>query len=100
MFEKQKQMGDNKGSLSPSNAPSATLLDTGLPSSPANNSKTSNDEGDKLRCNTDISKAIPEESFENASRNLMVDEAEVTNEHERVDDQFSAIPPTKRAKIQ
>jgi hypothetical protein len=30
----------------------------------------------------------------------MVDEAEVTNEHERVDDQFSDAPPTKRAKIQ
>ncbi|KAK2419279.1 protein PHOSPHATE STARVATION RESPONSE [Trifolium repens] len=92
MFEKQKLIGDNKGS-STSNAPSAALLDTALPSSPVDNSKMSNDEHIKLRCNT-------EESSQDASKKEMVDEAEVTNEHERVDDQFSDAPPTKRAKIQ
>jgi hypothetical protein len=91
MFEKQKLIGDNKGS-STSNAPSAALLDTALPS-PVDNSKMSNDEHIKLRCNT-------EESSQDASKKEMVDEAEVTNEHERVDDQFSDAPPTKRAKIQ
>ncbi|CAJ2631449.1 unnamed protein product [Trifolium pratense] len=91
MFEKQKLIVDNKGSTT-SNAPSSALLDTALPS-PVDNSKTSNDERGKLRCNT-------EESSQDASKKEMVDEAEVTNEHERVDDQFSDVPPTKRAKIQ
>ncbi|KAL5061159.1 hypothetical protein RYX36_032763 [Vicia faba] len=82
MFEKQKQIGGSKGS-SPSNAPSAALLDTGV-TSPVDKLKTSG----KLKCNT-------KESSEDATH-----EAEVTDEHENTDDQFSAVPPTKRAKIQ
>ncbi|XP_058738679.1 protein PHR1-LIKE 1-like [Vicia villosa] len=85
MFEKQKQIGGSKGSP-PSNAPSAALLDTAVPSS-ADKLKTSNDECG-LKCNT-------EESSQDATR-----EAEVTEEHERTDDQLSAVPPMKRAKIQ
>jgi len=99
MFEKQKQIGDNKGP-SPSNAPSAAVLDTTLPSSSVDKLITSKDEHDKSGCNADIPKDIPGESSHDVSRKQMADEAEVTNEHERVDDQFSDVPPTKRAKIQ
>lgn len=81
MFEKQKQIGGSKGSP-PSNAPSAALLDTAIPS-PVESLKTSNDERGELKCNTE------ETSTD-----------EVTDEHESTDDQSSAVPPTKRAKIQ
>lgn len=99
MFEKQKQIGDNKGP-SPSNAPSAAVLDTTIPSSPVDSLKTSKDERGKSGCNADIPKDIPGESSRDVSRKQMADEAEVTNEHARVDDQFSDVLPTKRAKIQ
>lgn len=88
MFEKQREMGDNKGTSSPTNTPSLDRV--------VDNLETSTEEHDKLRSST----GIPEESSKDASTKQMVDEAEVSNEHERVGDQFANAPPTKRVKVQ
>lgn len=88
MFEKQREMGDNKGSSSPTNTPSSDRV--------VDNLETLTEEHDKLRSNI----GIPEESSKDASKKQMVDEAEVSNEHERVGDQFATAPPTKRVKVQ
>lgn len=86
MFEKQKEMGDNKGkgSSSPSNAPSAALSDTAPPSPRVDNLETSIEEHDsRSRSNTDI----PEESSQDASAKQRVG-----------DEHAAAAPPTKRVK--
>ncbi|CAK8560682.1 unnamed protein product [Lathyrus sativus] len=91
MFEKHKHIGGIKGSP-PSNAPSTALLDTTIPSH-VDKLQTPSDECGEFKCNT-------KESFQNASRKEMVHEIDVIDEHESVDDQFSAVLPIKRAKIQ